>query len=36
MDGVLSDAVQAFGLLLGLMSLPADERFFHSLVVNNS
>lgn len=36
MDGVLSDAVQAFGLLLNLMSLPPDERFFHSLVVNNS
>jgi subtilisin family serine protease len=36
MDGVLSDAVQAFGLLLNQMSLPEDERFFHSLVVNNS
>jgi subtilisin family serine protease len=36
MDGVLSDAVQAFGLLLNLMMFPEPERFFHSLVVNNS
>jgi subtilisin family serine protease len=36
MDGVLSDAVQAYGLLLGLMMFSAEERFFQSLVVNNS
>jgi hypothetical protein len=36
MDGVLSDAVQAYGVLLRLMLLPEDERFFHSLVVSNS
>lgn len=36
MDGVLSDAVQAYGVLLKLMLLPDDERPFHSLVVSNS
>lgn len=36
MDGVLSDAVQAYGVLLRLMMLPEEERFFHSLVVSNS
>lgn len=36
MDGVLSDAVQSYGILLRLMMLPEDERFFHSLVVSNS
>jgi hypothetical protein len=36
MDGVLSDAVQSFGILLRLMMLPDEERFFHSLVINNS
>lgn len=36
MDGTLSDAVQAFGILLGMMVLPEHERPFHSLVVNNS
>ena len=36
MDGVLSDAVQSFGVLLRLMMLPREERFFHSLVVSNS
>jgi hypothetical protein len=36
MDGVLSDAVQSFGVLLRLMLLPDEERFFHSLVVSNS
>ncbi len=36
MDGVLSDAVQSFNVLLKLMLLPDEERFFHSLVVSNS
>ncbi|HJS86075.1 MAG TPA: S8 family serine peptidase [Acetobacteraceae bacterium] len=36
MDGILSDAVQSYGVLLRLMLLPDDERFFHSLVVSNS
>jgi hypothetical protein len=36
MDGVLSDAVQAYGKLLQLMMLHEDERNFHSLVVSNS
>ena len=36
MDGVLSDAVQAYGVLLNMMLLPDDERPFHSLVVSNS
>lgn len=36
MDGVLSDAVQSYGVLLRLMLLPEEERFFHSLVVSAS
>lgn len=36
MDGLLSDAVQAFGLLLALMLKPEEARPYHSLVVNNS
>jgi Subtilase family len=36
LDGVLSDAVQAYGVLLKLMLLPDDKRPFHSLVVSNS
>jgi hypothetical protein len=36
MDGVLSDAVQSYSVLLKLMQLSDEERFFHSLVVTNS
>ncbi len=36
MDGVLSDAVQAYGKLLQLMMLPENGRHFHSLVASNS
>jgi hypothetical protein len=36
MDGILSDAVQAYGVLLNMMLLADDERPFHSLVVSNS
>ena len=36
MDGVLSDAVQAYGVLLAMMTLGDDQRPFHSLVVSNS
>jgi hypothetical protein len=36
MDGVLSDAVQAYSKLLQLMLLPEEERIFHSLVISNS
>lgn len=36
MDGLLSDAVQAFGVLLTMMRTPAEERPYRALVVNNS
>lgn len=36
MDGFLSDAVQAFNVLLTMMRKPENERPYHSLVVNNS
>ena len=36
MDGFLSDAVLAYDKLLQLMTLAPEERFFSSLVVNNS
>lgn len=36
MDGILSDAMKAFGMLLTMMLLPDDERPFRSLVVSNS
>jgi subtilase family protein len=36
MDGILSDAVQAYGVLLTMMMLGDDQRPFHSLVVSNS
>jgi subtilisin family serine protease len=36
MDGVLSDAITAYGKLLQLMSISAEERPFHSLVISNS
>ena len=36
MDGFLSDAVQAYNVLLTMMRKPEDERPYHSLVVNNS
>ena len=36
MDGLLSDAIVAFGRLLTMMLMPDDERHFHSLVVSNS
>jgi hypothetical protein len=35
-NGLLSDAVIAYGKLLTLIALPQDEREFHSLIVNNS
>jgi subtilisin family serine protease len=36
MSGVLSNAVASYSSLLQLMSLPAEERHFHSMVVSNS
>lgn len=36
MDGLLSDAVKAFSLLLTMMLKPEASRPYHSLVVNNS
>ncbi len=36
MDGLLSDAVQAFGVLLTMMRTPAESRPYRALVVNNS
>ena len=36
MSGTLSNAVASFSKLLQLMSAPAEERHFHSLVVSNS
>jgi hypothetical protein len=36
MDGILSDAMKAFGILLTMMLLPDEERPFRSLVVSNS
>lgn len=36
MDGLLSDAIQAYGILLNQALLPAAERPYQSLVVSNS
>lgn len=36
MDGFLSDAVQAYNVMLTMMRKPEAERPYHSLVVNNS
>jgi hypothetical protein len=36
MDGFLSDAVQAYGVLLAMMMLAQDARPYHALVINNS
>ena len=36
MDGVLSDAVTAFSVMLTMMRLPERTRPYHSLIVNNS
>jgi subtilisin family serine protease len=36
MDGFLSDALQAFGTLLGALQRPVRQRGFRALVVNNS
>jgi hypothetical protein len=36
MDGVLSDAITAFNVMLNMMLKPEDERPYQSLIVNNS
>jgi subtilisin family serine protease len=36
MDGLLSDALEAYGVLLALMQQPEDQRPYKSLVINNS
>jgi len=36
MDGFLSDAVQAYGVLLAMMMLDQEVRPYHALVINNS
>ncbi len=36
MDGLLSDAVRAYGVLLQMMRTPEDRRPYHALVINNS
>ncbi len=36
MDGLLSDAILAYSVLLQMMRTPEDQRPYHALVVNNS
>ncbi len=36
MDGILSDAVRSYSVLLTIMSLPESERRYSSLIVSNS